>query len=79
MRTGIKLCSVVLRCLELISAAVVAGIVGFFIHKVHEYHGDQESRVLYAEATAAIGIIVSLVFLPPFPYAFSVFAVVADG
>ena len=79
MRTSIKITSIILRCLELISAVVVAGIVGFFIHRVHEAKGDQSDRVLYAEAVAAFGIFVSLIFLPPLSYTFSIFAAATDG
>lgn len=54
-----KMTSVFLRVMELISAAVVAGLVGEYLHYVSNAHGAANSRMVYTEA------ILELVFSLP--------------
>ena len=63
--------SVFLRLVELVSAAVVAGIVGQYLHYRPQYVG---SRITYTEAIAGISIFFSIVMLVPFKYFFYAFA-----
>jgi hypothetical protein len=77
MGTGTKIFSVLLRCAEFFSACIVAGIVGFFINHVHVGGGPQNGRMIYTEVTAGLGIVISLILIPPLSYTFNLFVI--DG
>ena len=62
--------SVALRLMELISAAIVTGIVGKYTHYTNVAHDDAGSRMIYTLAIAGISLAFSLVFMPPFSYSF---------
>lgn len=72
-----KIVSVLLRFLELASAAVVAGLVGNYLFRSF---GSPGSRVVYTEAIAGISIVASLALAIPmhltfyaFPFDFALF------
>jgi len=73
MGAASKTCSVILRLGELVSAAVVAGIVGRYLHYLSNAHAHAGSRILYAEVMAGISIVASLLLLPPLRYSFYCF------
>ena len=60
-----KFVSVVLRVLELISASIVAGLVGEYLHHVHQAHDSPGSRMVYTVTLAGISIVVALVCMIP--------------
>ena len=70
MGTGSKVASVFLRVLELSSAAIVAGLVGQYLHYVSNAHDAANSRFVYTVTLAGISIVVSLVCMIPLNYAF---------
>jgi hypothetical protein len=75
MGVASRIVSVVLRLCELIAAAVVAGIVGGYLHHVSVGHGAAGSRMVYAVAIAGISIVLALVCMPPLKYSFYFFVV----
>ncbi|KAH9206223.1 hypothetical protein DL95DRAFT_375509 [Leptodontidium sp. 2 PMI_412] len=70
MGTASKTCSVILRLSELISAAVVAGIVGRYLYLLSSANAHASSRIIYAVVIAGIAILASLILLPPLKYSF---------
>jgi hypothetical protein len=65
MGGGSKVVSVFLRVLELCSAAIVAGLVGEYLHNISNAHVHANSRMLYTVTLAGISIIVALVCMIP--------------
>jgi len=65
MGTGSKVVSVFLRLGELCSAAIVAGLVGEYLHYVSNAHDHAPSRMVYTIALAGISMIVALVCIIP--------------
>jgi hypothetical protein len=70
MGTGSKVSSVICRIMELFSAAVVAGIVGEYLHKIDDANQNAGPRTVYAEALAGISLFFSIAYLPPLTYSF---------
>ncbi|KFZ24074.1 hypothetical protein V502_01450 [Pseudogymnoascus sp. VKM F-4520 (FW-2644)] len=73
MGTASRAVSVIFRFMELVSAAVVAGILGNYLHNIHEAGVRNNSRVVYAISIAGIAIFFSLVLMPPLRYSFFAF------
>lgn len=65
-----KITSVVFRAMELISAAIVAGLLGTYLHYVSEAHAHASDRIVYTISIAGISIFFSLLFMPPLKYSF---------
>jgi len=63
-----KIVSVVLRMWEIICAAVVTGIIGYYIHYLDHAHVGTPSRISYAIAIGSISIFFGLVLLAPVKY-----------
>ncbi|RDL30494.1 uncharacterized protein BP5553_10372 [Venustampulla echinocandica] len=74
MGAASKTCSVILRVCQLIAAAIVAGMLGRYLHFIATAHANAGSRIIYAEVIAGISIFVSIVLLPPLKYSFYCFA-----
>ncbi|PVH70097.1 hypothetical protein DL98DRAFT_578024, partial [Cadophora sp. DSE1049] len=70
MGAASKTCSVILRFLELSSAAIVAGLVGQYLHYLDTADVHANSRIVYAEVISGISILFSLIFMPPLRYSF---------
>lgn len=68
--TGSKIANVFLRFFQLVSAAVVVGIVGWELHRINQGNGSHNGRLIYAEVVAALSIVASLVLMPPLRYVF---------
>jgi hypothetical protein len=73
MGAGSKVVSITLRVLQLISAAIVAGILGRLLHLVHVAHGHMNDRLVYAITIAGLSIFFSLLLILPFLYSFLAF------
>lgn len=73
MGAASKTCSVILRSGELISAAIVAGILGHYLHVLSSANAHASSRIVYAVVIAGISIIASLALFPPLKYSFYCF------
>jgi hypothetical protein len=73
MGAASKAVSVTLRVLELISASIVAGILGRLLHLVHVAHGHFNDRLVYAVTIAGLSIFYSLCLILPFLYSFLAF------
>jgi len=65
MGTASKVCSVILRVGELVSAAIVAGLLGEYLHYVSDAHDSAGSRIIYTVALAGISLVVCLVCMAP--------------
>lgn len=65
MGGGSRIASVFLRAMELISASIVAGLVGAYLHNVSNAHDHANSKLVYTVALAGISILVSLVCIVP--------------
>lgn len=59
--------------MQLISAAIVAGLLGKFLHNLHQGGGVSSRRVVYAISIAGISIFFSLLFMLPLKYQFYAF------
>jgi hypothetical protein len=59
--------------MQLISAAIVAGLLGRYLHNLHEGGGFNSRRVIYAISIAGIAIFFSLLFMLPLKYQFYAF------
>lgn len=70
MGTASKICSVILRFLELSSATVVAGIVGRYLWLLTDANAHAGSRIVYAEVMAGISMLLSILLFPPLKYSF---------
>lgn len=70
-----KIVSIVLRVLELISATIVAGIVGQYLHYLTMANSGASPRITYTEAISGISILFSILFMPPLKYSFYGFIV----
>ncbi|KAH6662187.1 hypothetical protein B0J14DRAFT_611069 [Halenospora varia] len=73
MGAASKTFSVILRASELISAAIVVGIVGRFLSFLSSAHANAGSRIIYAEVIAGISILASILLFPPLKYSFYCF------
>ncbi|KAH8742632.1 hypothetical protein BGZ57DRAFT_808835 [Hyaloscypha finlandica] len=73
MGAASKTCSLILRVGELISAAIVAGVLGRYLYFLSSAHAHAGSRIIYAEVIAGISILASLVLFPPLKYSFYCF------
>ncbi|TGZ76199.1 integral membrane protein [Ascodesmis nigricans] len=65
--------SIVLRTLELISAVIVAGIVGHYLNQSDERDIFPEKRMIYTEVVAGLSIFFALIMLIPFTWAINAF------
>lgn len=70
-----KIVSFVLRIVEVASAAIVAGLVGQYLHYLTMANSWASSRIIYTEVIAGISILFSLLFMPPLKYSFYGFAI----
>lgn len=73
MGAASKAASVILRASELICAAIVLGIISYFIRNVHQGNGDVNGKIIYTEVWAAISIAFSIALILPFMYSFYAF------
>jgi len=73
MGTAHKIVSVILRISELISAVIVAGLLGRYLYLVGLADDHADSRMVYAAVMAGISIVVSLVLCIPLKYSFYCF------
>ena len=67
---GPRVANVILRLLQLASAAIVVGIVGWALHSIRIGDGPVSGRLIYAEVVGALTIVVALALLPPLKYVF---------
>jgi len=68
-----KVISIFLRGWAFISAVIVTGISGSFIHHLHTHDLGSFARINYTISIAVISIVFSLVLMPPFRYTFWAF------
>jgi Membrane-associating domain len=61
-----RVVSILLRIGELAFAAVVAGIVGSYLHAYDQAHAWPQARFIYTEVVAGISMILALFWLLPF-------------
>ena len=65
-----KIISVVLRAIDLISAPVIAGLVGAYLHFLSDAGAEANGRIVYTMAISGISIFYSSVFMPPLKCSF---------
>ena len=68
--TGSRVANAILRFFQLCSAAIVAGIIGWGLHRIDSGNGPSNGRLVYTEVVAALTLAVSLVLLVPFKFVF---------
>jgi len=73
--TGSRVANVVFRFFQLCSAAIVAGIIGWGLHRIDRGNGPSNGRLVYAEVVAALTLAISLVLLVPFKFVFKAWPV----
>jgi len=61
-----RLVSVIFRVGEVAFAAVVAGVIGSYLHDFDSSQGTPEGRWIYTEVIAGISILLALLWLIPF-------------
>lgn len=59
--------------MQLISAAIVAGLLGHYLDNLHEGGGAHSRRIIYAISIAGLAIFFSLLFMLPLKYQFYAF------
>lgn len=65
-----QITSVILRAIELISASIILGLVGTYLHYLGNAGADSNGRIVYTMAIAGISVFFSIVFMPPLKYSF---------
>jgi len=68
-----KVFSVILRLGELACAAIIVGLLGWFLARVDEANVHTDPRIIYTMVIACIALALSIVLLPPFTYSFMAF------
>lgn len=68
-----KFVSTIFRIMELISASIVAGVLGTYLHYVSQARATKSGRVVYTISIAGISIFFSLVLILPMTYSFFAF------
>ncbi|KAG9234916.1 hypothetical protein BJ875DRAFT_375392 [Amylocarpus encephaloides] len=66
MGKGSYVANGVFRVLALISASIVAGIIGHFLYLLGDAGGSANAKIVFTVSLAGISIFFSLVLLPPF-------------
>jgi hypothetical protein len=74
MGTASKDISLLFRIFELISAAIITGILGYYLNILDDAN-VYNSRIVYALAMGAISIFFSIVLMPPLIYSFLAFVI----
>lgn len=70
-----RIASLVLRFLELVSAAVVAGIIGKNLRYADLVNGRPAKRMIYTEVVAGLSLLVAIILMLPVTFAFSLWPV----
>ncbi|KAF7167212.1 hypothetical protein CNMCM5623_000607 [Aspergillus felis] len=65
-----RLISIVLRVAEIAFAAVVAGIIGYYLHQFSHIDAWPQARWIYTEVVAGLSILLGLIWLIPFSSGF---------
>jgi hypothetical protein len=73
MGVASKVISVIFRVGELICAAIVAGILGRYLHLLDLADVGAGSRIIYSEVIAGLSIAFSIILMPPLMYSFVLF------
>ncbi|KIW94374.1 uncharacterized protein Z519_04350 [Cladophialophora bantiana CBS 173.52] len=73
MGVGSQVASFCLRIGEVICAAIVAGILGYYLHLLDDANAHANGRIIYTQVIAGISILAALVFMPPLKYSFWAF------
>jgi len=73
MGTASKVLSMVFRVGEIICGAIVAGILGQYLHVLDDANVDANNRIVYAISIAGISIFFALLLTPPVKYSFWAF------
>ena len=68
-----RIVGLTLRALQLVSAVIVAGIVGNFLGQADRGGWWPGGRFIYTEVVAGLAMLVSLILLIPFTWALTMF------
>jgi hypothetical protein len=63
-----QITSVIFRSIELISAPIIAGLVGPYLHYLRNAGAEENGRIVYTIAIAGISIFFSRTLMPPLKY-----------
>ncbi|OCK82442.1 hypothetical protein K432DRAFT_391279 [Lepidopterella palustris CBS 459.81] len=75
MGAASKVTSVILRVMELISAVIVAALLGRFLYLLNLANAGSSSRIIYTEVIAGISIAFSILLSIPAKYSFYAFPI----
>lgn len=67
---GLRVANVIFRFLQLCSAVIVVGVIGWAMHRVNVAGGPDNGRFIYAEVVGTLSIVASLALFPPLEYVF---------
>jgi hypothetical protein len=73
MGTASRILSVLFRIGELVSAAIVVGIMSRFINLVHQGNGSVHGKLIYTEVWGCLSIAFSILLGVPLMYSFFAF------
>ncbi|EAW12762.1 MARVEL domain-containing protein [Aspergillus clavatus NRRL 1] len=65
-----RLVSIVLRVAEIAFAAVVAGLIGYYLHQFRHVDAWPQARWIYTEVVAGLSMLLGLIWLIPFSSGF---------
>lgn len=68
-----RIISIILRLLQLASAAIVAGIVGQYLHDADEANVNPADRFIYTLVVASFSLLAALILLIPFTASLTLF------
>jgi hypothetical protein len=68
-----RLLGLIFRIGELISAVIVAGIIGHYLNVMDNAYVYPGSRFIYTQVVAGLTILLSIIFLIPFTWALTAF------
>lgn len=63
-----QITSTAAHAMELISASIIAGLVGAYLHYISNAGAQVNDQIIYTLAIAGISIFFSIFFMPPLKY-----------
>lgn len=75
MGTASKVISVVFRLGELVCSVIVTALLGRFLYFLNLGNGHANGRLVYAQVISCLGIVFSIILLPPIKYSFYAFPI----
>lgn len=74
MGVGSKITSIVFRASALVSAAIIAGILGQFLSIINDVNVSANGKIVYAMVIASLALVISIVLIVPCWFTFRAFS-----